>query len=75
MGKNSMKKTFLFCLKCKKKLGQSPPQELEEGLCSGPYLLALNNDREEHSVDDNPQSVSLQQCYHCTFILNLSQQP
>ena len=39
-GPKLLKKLF-FCPKGKKSLGQSPPQELEVGPRSGPYLLVL----------------------------------
>ena len=44
MGQNSIK-SFFFCPKGKKRLGRSPPQELEVGPRSGPYLLVLMKDR------------------------------
>ena len=34
----------LFCIKGKKSLSRSPPQELEVGLCSRPYLLVIIKD-------------------------------
>ena len=44
MGKNSNNKKILYCPEGKKNLGlgRSPPQELEESLRSGPYLLVLH---------------------------------
>ena len=38
MGQNSIKSSF-FARRAKKSLGRSPPQELEVGPRSGPYLL------------------------------------
>ena len=34
---------FIFIPKGKKSLGRSPPQELEVGPCSGPYLIVTVN--------------------------------
>ena len=42
MGQNSIIRPF-FARRAKKALGRSPPQELEVGPRSGPYLLVLNN--------------------------------
>ena len=42
MGQNNLI-SFFCCPKCKKSLGLSPPQELEVGPRSGPYLLFILN--------------------------------
>ena len=42
--KTDIKRSF-FARRAKKGLGRSSPQELEEGLRSGPHILVLDNRR------------------------------
>ena len=55
MAKTDIKRSF-FARRAKKGLGlgRSPPQELEEGPCSGPHLLALGIHDSTRALQSSP---------------------
>ena len=50
----AMVKSFFFAQRVKKRLGRSPPQELEEGTPRGPHLLeSVNCVKKNHKMSTN----------------------